>query len=82
MSTRGSIPVRWSIDTIGMRIRTVPDATLFFSALAGPGQRTIGRPGRPPRIGVLFAAGYDRLVLDAVGHFPPREAPRRSPKRS
>jgi pimeloyl-ACP methyl ester carboxylesterase len=25
----------------------------------------------------LFAASYERLLLDAVGHFPPREAPQR-----
>jgi Asp-tRNA(Asn)/Glu-tRNA(Gln) amidotransferase A subunit family amidase len=67
-STRGSIPVAWSIDTIGMQTRTVPDAALLFSALAGPGQRTTSPPGRPPRIGILRGYFYQQSSAEVRQH--------------
>ena len=68
ISCRGSIPVAWSIDTIGMQTRTVPDAALLYAALARPGRRTPVAAGRPPRIGVLRGYFYQQASAEVRQH--------------
>lgn len=68
ISARGSVPVAWSIDTIGMQTRTVPDAALLFSALARRDRRTVVPPGRPPRLGILRGYFYQQSSEEIREH--------------
>jgi Asp-tRNA(Asn)/Glu-tRNA(Gln) amidotransferase A subunit family amidase len=68
ISRRGSVPVAWSIDTLGMQTRTVPDAVLLYSALACPDQRTALPADRPPRIGVLRGYFYEQSSAEVRQH--------------
>ena len=67
ISRRGVVPVSWSVDTVGILVRTVEDAAVMLGAMAGhdphdPGSSSepvpdyrsaLGSLGRPPRIGLL-----------------------------
>lgn len=68
ISRRGSIPVAWSIDTIGMQTPTVPDAALLYSALAGADRGTMATAGGPPRIGILRGYFYQQSSAEIRQH--------------
>ena len=67
ISRYGVIPVSWSLDSVGILVRTVEDAGILLGALAGydphdtsssrepvPDYReALATPGKPPRIGLL-----------------------------
>ena len=67
ISRYGVVPVSWSLDTVGILVRTVTDAALLLQAMAGydandPGsanvpvpdfQRTMENREGPPRLGLL-----------------------------
>jgi aspartyl-tRNA(Asn)/glutamyl-tRNA(Gln) amidotransferase subunit A len=67
ISRYGVIPLAWSLDTVGILVRSVEDAALLLQAMAGsdpedPGSAgapvgdyvgAVQRAGKPPRIGLL-----------------------------
>jgi aspartyl-tRNA(Asn)/glutamyl-tRNA(Gln) amidotransferase subunit A len=74
ISRYGVIPVSWSLDTVGILVRTVDDAAVMLQAMAGhdpkdPGSSAQPVPDylaqikeydRPPKIGVLRDFFFDR----------------------
>lgn len=82
VSNRGTIPLAWSMDTIGPMARTVEDCEVIFRALSGGSRESL--PARYPtsasgaeesmtvrgvRIGIIpdyFSQGTQRPVLNAV----------------
>jgi len=68
ISRRGVVPLAWSLDHVGILARSVADAALVFSVMAGhdpddPGSAAVpppdlaaavaGPPSRPPRLGLV-----------------------------
>jgi aspartyl-tRNA(Asn)/glutamyl-tRNA(Gln) amidotransferase subunit A len=68
ISRRGILPVSWSLDHVGLFIRTVADAGLLFSVLAAsPVEEYSIHPTRRPRIGLVgspFAHRTDPTMRD------------------
>jgi aspartyl-tRNA(Asn)/glutamyl-tRNA(Gln) amidotransferase subunit A len=74
ISRYGVIPVSWSLDTVGILVRTIDDAAVMLQAMAGhdpkdPGSSAQPVPDyraqmkefdRPPKIGVLRDYFFDR----------------------
>ena len=82
ISRYGVIPVSWSLDTVGILVRTVDDAAVMLQAMAGhdpkdPGSSTEPVPDylaemkaldRPPSIGVVKGFFYDRSSQEVRSH--------------
>jgi aspartyl-tRNA(Asn)/glutamyl-tRNA(Gln) amidotransferase subunit A len=82
ISRYGVIPVSWSLDTVGILVRSVDDAALMLQAMAGydpmdPGSSTQPVPDyladmekldMPPRIGVLKGFFFDRASQEIRAH--------------
>ena len=64
--TRGVVALSWSYDTVGPIARTVEDAAVLWSVLAG--DETVHRDARLPRVGVLdqLMAGTAAPVAEGV----------------
>ena len=83
ISRYGVVPVSWSLDTVGILVRTVTDAAILLQAMAGhdpndPGSADVpvpdfleemGRNSGPPRLGLL-RQGYffDRSTEEVRQH--------------
>ncbi len=79
ISRHGVVPLAWSFDTVGPMTRTVADAALLFSVLAGPDPRdpltgrypaftgTVQIPPPGFRVGRLRGALFDDGLDDEVG---------------
>ena len=83
ISRYGVVPVSWSLDTVGILVRTVTDAAILLQAMAGydandPGSANapvpdftaeMGRHNSPPRLGLL-KRGYffDRATEEVRRH--------------
>jgi aspartyl-tRNA(Asn)/glutamyl-tRNA(Gln) amidotransferase subunit A len=82
ISRYGVLPVSWSLDTIGILVRTVEDAAIMLNVLAGhdscdPGSSTLPvddysrdmiSTKRPPRIGLARGFFLDRSSLEVRKH--------------
>ena len=83
ISRYGVVPVSWSLDTVGILVRTVTDAALLLQAMAGydandPGsanvpvpdfQRTMENREGPPRLGLLNKGYFfDRATPEVRQH--------------
>ena len=83
ISRYGVIPVSWSLDTVGILVRSVDDAALMLQAMAGhdpldPGSSThqpvpdylaeMEKLDRPPSIGVLKGFFFDRATQEVRAH--------------
>ena len=82
ISRYGVIPVSWSLDTVGILVRTVTDAALLLQAMAGydandPGSANVPVPDYgqqmadwqgPPRIGLLKGYFFDRATPEVRQH--------------
>ena len=82
ISRYGVIPVSWSLDTVGILVRTVTDAALLLQAMAGydandPGSANVPVPDYgqqmadwqgPPRIGLLKGYFFDRATPEVRNH--------------
>ena len=82
ISRYGVIPVSWSLDTVGILVRTVTDAALLLQAMAGydandPGSANVPVPDygqqmadwqAPPRIGLLKGYFFDRATPEVRHH--------------
>jgi len=82
ISRYGVIPVSWSLDTVGILVRTVDDAAVMLQAMAGhdvkdPGSSTQAVPDylaqmkefdRAPRIGVLRDFFFDESGQEVRNH--------------
>ena len=82
ISRYGVIPVSWSLDTVGILVRTVDDSAVMLQAMAGhdpkdPGSSAQPVPDylaemkefdRPPRIGVLRDFFFDRSSQEVRSH--------------
>ncbi len=83
ISRYGVIPVSWSLDTVGILVRTVADAALMLQAMAGfdpndPGsaeapvpqfQEEMDRFSAPPRLGLLNSGYFfDRASPEVRRH--------------
>jgi Asp-tRNA(Asn)/Glu-tRNA(Gln) amidotransferase A subunit family amidase len=83
VSRRGVVPLAWSLDHVGVFARSVADAALVVSVLAGhdpadPGSVNVsapdvtavmaGPPGRPPRLGLIEEPFLDRATREARAH--------------
>ncbi|MBI4233562.1 MAG: amidase [Chloroflexi bacterium] len=82
ISRYGVIPASWSLDHVGILVRTVEDAALVLSVLAGydprdPSSarrrvpdyhRALERLDGPPRIGVLWQPFWERADAETRAH--------------
>ncbi len=83
VSRRGVVPLAWSLDHVGLFARSVGDAALVLSVLAGhdsadPGSATASPPdvatvvaappGRPPRLGLIGEPFLERATQEARAH--------------
>jgi aspartyl-tRNA(Asn)/glutamyl-tRNA(Gln) amidotransferase subunit A len=83
ISRRGVVPLAWSLDHVGLLSRTVADAALAVSVLAGhdpedPGSAAApppdlaavvaAPPERPPRLGLIGDPFLDRATREARAH--------------
>jgi aspartyl-tRNA(Asn)/glutamyl-tRNA(Gln) amidotransferase subunit A len=83
VSRRGVVPLAWSLDHVGVFARSVADAALVLSVLAGhdpadPGSATApppdvaavvaGPPVRPPRLGMIGEPFLERATQEARAH--------------
>jgi aspartyl-tRNA(Asn)/glutamyl-tRNA(Gln) amidotransferase subunit A len=83
ISRRGMVPLAWSLDHVGIFARTIADAAVVLSVLAGhdsadPGSLTqpppdvslvvAGVPERPPRLGLIGEPFLGRATRDAQAH--------------
>ena len=82
ISRYGVIPVSWSLDTVGILVRTVTDAALLLQAMAGydandPGSANVPVPDYgqqmadwqgPPRVGLLKGYFFDRATSEVRHH--------------
>lgn len=79
LSTRGVLPLAWSLDTVGPMTRSAEDAALLFQAMGGntvapSGQLRFGIPRKP--FFDQLEAETAHLVEAALRHFPgAREVP-------
>ncbi len=78
ISRYGVIPVSWSLDTVGILVRTVADAALLLQAMAGydandPGSVNVPVPDY--RLEMESNAGPPRLGLLNQGYFYDRATP-------
>ncbi len=79
LSTRGALPLAWTLDTVGPLTRSPRDASIVFEALGG---RPAPTP-RAPRFGIPRRPFFDQLEPEAAAlleaalrHFPgAREVP-------
>ena len=82
-SRRGVVPLAWSLDHVGIFARTIADAAVVLSVLAGhdpgdPGSAPAplpdvgpviaAPPGRPPRLGLIGEPFLDRATPEAQTH--------------
>ena len=82
ISRYGVVPVSWSLDTVGILVRTVEDAAIMLQVMAGhdpddPGSspepvpnylREMDRLDKPPRIGLAREFFFDHSTPEVVGH--------------
>jgi len=82
ISRYGVVPVSWSLDTVGILVRTVADAAIMLQVLAGhdpqdpgcPDQRVpdyldaMSRQDGPPRIGLIKEFFYDKSTPEVRSH--------------
>ncbi len=82
ISRYGVVPVSWSLDTVGILVRTVADAAVMLQVLAGhdpqdpgcPDQpvpdylEEMGRLNGPPRIGLIREFFYDQSTVEVRSH--------------
>ena len=83
VSRRGVVPLAWSLDHVGVFTRSVADAALMVSVLAGhdpadPGSTTLSTPDisalvtapprHPPRLGLIGEPFLGRATPAAVAH--------------
>jgi Asp-tRNA(Asn)/Glu-tRNA(Gln) amidotransferase A subunit family amidase len=77
ISRRGVLALAWSLDHVGVLVRSVADAALLFSVLAAPDPRdpgslrrpvpdvedvVAGTPGDPPRLGLITLPFRERTA--------------------
>ena len=82
ISRYGVVPVSWSLDTVGILVRTVEDAAVMLQVLAGydekdPGSANVPVPDylkemseldRPPRIGLIKEYYSDKSSAEIWSH--------------
>ena len=82
ISRYGVVPLSWSLDTVGILVRSVEDAALMLQAMAGhdpndSGSSTLRVPDyleemaaadRPPRIGLIKQFFFDRSSQEVQDH--------------
>ena len=82
ISRYGVVPVAWSLDTLGAFTRTVEDAALMLTAMAGHDAQdfsssrepvpdyaaAVGSQQTPPRIGVVRSFFYERADPEVISH--------------
>ena len=82
ISRYGVVPVSWSLDTVGILVRTVEDAAIMLQVMAGhdpndPGSsaepvpeylREMDSWEKPPRIGLAREFFYERSTPEVVSH--------------
>ena len=82
ISRYGVVPLSWSLDTVGILVRSVEDAALMLQAMAGhdpndSGSSTLPVPDyleemaaadRPPRIGLIKQFFFDRSSQEVQDH--------------
>ena len=82
ISRHGVVALSWSLDTVGILVRSVTDAALMLQAMAGHDPRDGGSAAapvpnylaqmdaldRPPRLGVLRGFFYDRSSEEVRNH--------------
>jgi len=82
ISRYGVIPVSWSLDTVGILVRTVDDAALMLQAMAGHDPQDPGSSTQPvpdylaqmndfngaPRVGLLRDFFFDRSSQEVRSH--------------
>jgi len=67
ISTVGVTPLASSLDHVGVFARSVDDAALIFSVLAGVGAAA-SEPVNPPRLGLLRAFFHDRAAPEVAAN--------------
>ena len=82
ISRYGVVPVSWSLDTVGILVRTVEDAAIMLQVMAGhdpndPGSsaepvpdylREMDSLDTPPRIGLVREFFFERSTPEVVSH--------------
>ncbi len=82
ISRHGVVPLSWSLDTVGILVRSVEDAAIMLQAMAGhdpndPGSSTSPTPdylremdsaNRAPRIGLIKQFFFERSSQEAQDH--------------
>ena len=82
ISRYGVVPVSWSLDTVGILVRSVEDAAVMLQVMAGydhkdPGSADVtvpnylqemGKLGSPPRIGLIREFYSDRSSAEVWSH--------------
>ena len=82
ISRHGVVPLSWSLDTVGILVRSVADAAVMLQAMAGHDPRDDGSSAepvpdylaqmsaldRPPRIGVIREFFFDRSTDEVRAH--------------
>jgi aspartyl-tRNA(Asn)/glutamyl-tRNA(Gln) amidotransferase subunit A len=82
ISRYGVVPVSWSLDTVGILVRTVADAAIMLQVMAGHDPQDPGCPDQPvpdyleamsrqngpPRIGLIKEFFYDKSTPEVRSH--------------
>ena len=82
ISRRGVVPYSWSLDTVGILVRSVADAAVMLQAMAGHDPQDDGSAAepvpdylaqmnaldRPPRIGIIRDFFYDQSTAEVREH--------------
>ena len=82
ISRYGVVPVSWSLDTVGILVRSVEDAAVMLQVMAGYDQKDpgsadvsvpnyvqeLGKLGRPPRIGLIREFYSERSSAEVWSH--------------
>jgi len=82
ISRYGVVPVSWSLDTVGILVRTVADAAIMLQVMAGHDPQDHGCPDQPvpdyleamsrqdgpPRIGLIKEFFYDKSTPEVRSH--------------
>ena len=82
ISRYGVVPVSWSLDTVGILVRTVADAAIMLQVMAGYDSQDPGCPDqpvpdyleamdhldRPPRVGLIREFFYDQSTHEVRNH--------------